>query len=116
VCTPAREGKKSSCGQRPAALATAPSTFVRKRRGGSRRTALARSGNQRRSSFERWRSGTSPGMCMRLMVQQLPKHARLHLLNRELDLEAVGVRLGPNPASVHQAHFVQAPDALQTQA
>ena len=53
---------------------------------------------------------------MRLMVQQLPKHARLHLLNRELDLEAVGVRLGPNPASVHQAHFVQAPDALQTQA
>jgi septation ring formation regulator EzrA len=39
-----------------------------------------------------------------------------HLLNCELDLESIRVRLSPYPTRIDQTHFVQAPNSLQTQA
>jgi hypothetical protein len=48
---PAREERRSSCGQPLGALAIAPSMFAPRRRDDSPRTARALSGNQQRNSF-----------------------------------------------------------------
>ena len=53
---------------------------------------------------------------MRELRVQLQLEQRANLLNCEFNLQTVRVRLGPNPTSIHQTHFVQTPNSLQTQA
>ena len=44
-----------------------------------------------------------------------PRATETHLLNCELNLQSIGMRLGPYPTRVNQTHFVQPPNSLQTQ-